>query len=76
MKVAISLPDELGRQATKAARRRKVSRSALIQAALRAYLGGEDDLTARIDAALAGLTAPDPARQTAATAAAWKDLEW
>lgn len=75
MKVAISLPDELGRQATKAARRRKVSRSALIQAALRAYLGGEEDLTARIDAALAGL-ASDSEGQSAITAAAWQELEW
>lgn len=75
MKVAISLPDELGRKTTSAARRRKVSRSALIQAALRAYLGGDDDLTARIDAALQRL-GDDPERPVGATAAAWQELEW
>lgn len=75
MKVAVSLPDELGKAADRAARRHRVSRSELYQRALRSWLSREgDDLTARINAALEGL---EPLRTSpAAVAQAWKDLEW
>jgi metal-responsive CopG/Arc/MetJ family transcriptional regulator len=75
MKIAISLPDALGAAAAREAKRQKVSRSALVQQALRAFLAkNDDDLTARIDASLAKTgQAKVSSRQVAR---AWADLEW
>lgn len=53
MKTAISLPDSLFRRADRLARKERVSRSALIQRALEAYLASRsEDVTAEINAAL------------------------
>lgn len=50
MKTAVSIPDELFRKAEKEARRRKISRSALITRALSSYLEPQDsELTRRIN---------------------------
>jgi predicted transcriptional regulator len=53
MKAAISLPDPLFRRTDAAARRQRLSRSALIRLALEEYLARPTrDVTAEIDAAL------------------------
>jgi metal-responsive CopG/Arc/MetJ family transcriptional regulator len=53
MKAAISLPDPLFRRTDAAARRQRLSRSALIRRALEEYLAKPaSDVTAEIDAAL------------------------
>ena len=53
MKTAVSLPTPLFRRAENLARREKLSRSALYQRALEAYLASQEpDVTAQIDAAL------------------------
>lgn len=54
MKTAVSLPDPLFRRAERVARQRKLSRSALYQRAIEAYLSAnEGDVTEQINAALA-----------------------
>jgi predicted transcriptional regulator len=55
MKTAISVPDEVFRQAEQAAKRLGVSRSELFTRAVRAYLGVQRDstVTASYDAAFA-----------------------
>lgn len=56
MKTAISLPDPLFRRAERVAKRRSLSRSALYQRAIEAYLASnEGDVTEQINAALAEL---------------------
>ncbi|MCW5829028.1 MAG: ribbon-helix-helix protein, CopG family [Deltaproteobacteria bacterium] len=50
MKTAVSIPDELFRKAEKEARRRKISRSALITRALEHYLApGDDEITRKLN---------------------------
>jgi predicted transcriptional regulator len=64
MKTAISLPDDLFAAADRLARRFGLSRSQLYQKALADFLArhDDDDLTARLDAALenAGAVGVDP----------------
>lgn len=73
MKAAISLPDDLFARADRLARAQKVSRSKLIQDALRHYLSlHERPLTDRINEGLAGaMHAEDQA-----VPPSWGDLEW
>ena len=55
MKTAISIPDDVFKQATRAAKRLGVSRSELFTRAMREYLGASRDssITASYDAAFA-----------------------
>ena len=73
MKAAISLPDDLFARADRLARAQKVSRSKLIQDALRHYLSlHERSLTERINEGLTGpANAPQPTLPPS-----WGDLEW
>lgn len=60
MKTAISLPDQLFKRADRQAQKERISRSALVQRALEAYLRCRaDDVTAQIDAALEDLGRDD-----------------
>jgi predicted transcriptional regulator len=63
MKTAISVPDDLFAQVDRLARRSHRSRSEVYSAALREYVArhSPDEVTAGLDAALAGLdqSAPD-----------------
>lgn len=71
MRTAISLPDELFKRMDRLASRRRVSRSRVVQDALRKYLAmNEPDLTRRINDALRGATKEPVAPP------AWGDLPW
>ncbi len=71
MRTAISLPDELFKRMDRLASRRRVSRSRVVQDALRKYLAmNEPDLTRRINDALRGLA------KVPVAPPAWADLPW
>ncbi|HSW41139.1 MAG TPA: ribbon-helix-helix protein, CopG family [Patescibacteria group bacterium] len=61
MKTAVSVPDDLFARADRLAKRSRRSRSEVYSAALREYLArhAPDEVTAGLDAALAGLGQPD-----------------
>jgi predicted transcriptional regulator len=52
MKTAVSLPDALFRRVERLAKQKHLSRSALFQRALEAYVAAESDVTEQINAAL------------------------
>jgi predicted transcriptional regulator len=70
MKTAVSVPDDLFAQADRLARRSNRSRSEVYSAALREYLArhAPDEVTAGLDAALAGIGQPDSRDFTGAAA--------
>jgi predicted transcriptional regulator len=77
MKTAVSVPDDLFAQADRLAKRSHRSRSEVYSAALREYVArhAPDEVTAGLDAAIAGLGEPGPdafagraARRTLASA--------
>ena len=64
MKIAISVPDSVGRAATRAARRLRIPRSQFYARAVTAYLKqqGDADITERLNAVYGKkANAPDPA---------------
>jgi predicted transcriptional regulator len=70
MKTAISVPDDLFARADRLAKRSRRSRSEVYSAALREYLArhAPDEVTAGLDAALAGIDQPDSGDFTSAAA--------
>jgi predicted transcriptional regulator len=62
MKTAVSVPDDLFAQVDRLARRSQRSRSEVYSAALREYVArhAPDEVTAGLDAVLAGIGEPDP----------------
>jgi metal-responsive CopG/Arc/MetJ family transcriptional regulator len=79
VKTAISLPDELFREADRTARRLKLSRSELFRQALLAFMASNRDreITSSYDAAFATTEAPE--EQTLRRAAARRipgEVEW
>jgi predicted transcriptional regulator len=63
MKTAVSLPDTLFRQCEELARAQRISRSALYQRALKAYVAAQSDVTEQINAALDAI-GEDPENET------------
>jgi metal-responsive CopG/Arc/MetJ family transcriptional regulator len=78
MKTAISLPDNLFARAEKFAQDHDMSRSALIAEALRDYLNKHhsDDLTAKINAAVATAGQPSDEAVMSQSNAVLKRLPW
>lgn len=68
MKIAISVPDAVFREAERLARRLKKSRSQLYAEALRQYLArhSPDEVTAALDAVCQDVGPPDPFAAAAA----------
>jgi metal-responsive CopG/Arc/MetJ family transcriptional regulator len=72
MRTAISLPDDLFERVRRLASRQHVSRSRVLQDALRVYLAlQEPDLTRRINSALRASRKAEPVARPA-----WDDLSW
>ena len=78
MKTAISIPDEVFRQADNLARRSKVSRSQLVSDALREYVArhAPDEVTETMDRVIEGLGQPDYAFAVVVGGRVLKRTEW
>lgn len=78
VKTAISVPDELFRQADKTAQRLKLSRSQLYSTALREFLEKREpaDVTARLDAVYANRKAKVDPALVRAQARSWGREDW
>ena len=79
MKTAISLPDDLFREADRVAKRLKLSRNELFRRALTAFVASSRDaeITASYNAAFASAEAPDELKfRRAAVRRVLRDVEW
>jgi metal-responsive CopG/Arc/MetJ family transcriptional regulator len=78
MKTAVSLPDEVFREADKLARRTGVSRSRLVSDALREYVArhAPDEVTEAMNSVVDALSTADDAFAAASARRLLKQSEW